>query len=130
MNEKQGLEKNYFIAIALSALVLFVYFSLVKQPQSQTQTQVQNEAESKTEITSKNADLASPNTATVAVQTGELSAKATEIKASAPANLIKLESPTLSVELSDLGATATRLHFKGEPTREMLTQTSFFEKAT
>lgn len=120
MNEKQGFEKNYFIAIALSALVLFVYFSLVKPPQQPVQpeapaTEALEKAPQKNESTS---DLKAAS---------NYSAVQADIKASQPAKLTKLESETILVELSDLGATATSLRFKGEPKRELLTQTSFFE---
>lgn len=123
MNEKQGLEKNYFIAIALSALVLFVYFSLVKPPQAQ----VQNDTASALANAQPETSLVKPGSVAASAQTEEPDSKTTELRPSAPANLIKLESSTLLVELSDLGATATQLRFKGEPAREMLTQTSFFE---
>ena len=119
MNEKPGFEKNYFIAIALSALVLFVYFSLVKPP-----PQVLKQ-ETPTEILEKNTQKSEP---VADLKTaGTYSATQADIKASQPAQLTKLESSTILLELSDLGATATSLHFKGEPKRELLTQTSFFE---
>lgn len=116
MNENQGNEKNYFIAIALSALVLFGYFALVKpQPAQQPQAASEKATEAKTE-----------NTAVVA-NPGNFSAAPAEVKAVQPANVFNMESAALSAEFSDRGATITQLHFKGEPTRELLTQTSFFE---
>lgn len=120
MNEKQGFEKNYFIAIALSALVLFVYFSLVKPP-------AQAPAPTTTEVAAETKKEAAPVLVSAQEAQTSYSTKAAEVKAPDPAQLIKLESDALSVELSNLGATATRLQFKGEPKREMLTQTSFFE---
>ena len=119
MNEKQGFEKNYFIAIALSALVLFVYFSLVKPPavvpeNGETSAEKINNAARNETNPEKQSVLREPT-------------KEVEVHAAQPANLIQLESPTLSVELSDLGATATKLGFKGEAKRELFTQTSFFE---
>lgn len=119
MNEKQGFEKNYFAAIALSALVLFVYFALVKpvppQPSSTEKTVMASEP------------LPTEQIATPKVETVLGAIQKTDLQPVEPAQLTRLESNTLVVELSDRGATATQLHFKGEPGREALTSTSFFE---
>ncbi len=120
MNEKQGFEKNYFLAIALSALVLFVYFMLVKPPQ-QTVT-----APDAFAVTAPTAEKSEP-LVDAAAKAAKTPMSAAEVKASQPAKLIKIESSTISLELSNLGATATQLNFKGEPKRELLTQTTFFE---
>ncbi len=120
MNEKQGFEKNYFVAIALSALVLFVYFSLVKPPE-------QNRVPSAPAAADSTADLQKNQPAMPAANEAGYSAVKAEVSSPQPAQLIKLESPTIFMELSNLGATATILKFKGEPKRELLTQTSFFE---
>ena len=130
MNEKQGFEKNYFIAIALSALVLFGYFSLVKPPAQNAPSDT-----TATELSQKSEPVSPVTASAKSASTSFLDTKeaggttAAEVKAPQPAKLIKLESPSISMELSDLGATATQLNFKGEPGRELLTQTSFFEGA-
>lgn len=115
MKENQGLEKNYFIAIALSAVVLLTYFALVK-PQGAPQVPPAQQVESeKLETYPSNKAAAS------------YSAVPAEVKAVQPANVFMLESKALKMELSDRGATVNQLYFKGEPKRELLTQTSFFE---
>lgn len=115
MSQNQPFEKNYFIAIALSALVLFTYFALVKPPQAPVPT-----TEEKPVFSEKVSAPAAPEEA------GAFSAKKTEVQPTAAASLFKLQSKTIAAEFSDRGATLTQLEFKGEPQREHLTQTSFF----
>ncbi len=117
MNQNQPFEKNYFFAIALSALVLFAYFALVKPPQAVVSGEAQ-----KSETAAVAESLPAPNT-----PSEDVAAKNTEVHAVQPASLFKLESPALIAEFSDRGATLTQLEFKGEPKREHLTQTSFFQ---
>ena len=81
MNENQGLEKNYFIAIALSAIVLFGYFALVKPQHAPAVTAAEKieTIKAQTENTNKEAT--------------NYSAVPAEVKAAQPANVFTIESP-------------------------------------
>lgn len=121
MNQNQPFEKNYFFAIALSALVLFVYFVLVKPPQQAPLEKPAEQTESSVLAEDKAPAAAAPS------EGGDFSAKETEVRANQPAELFKLESKTIAAEFSNRGATLTQLDFKGEAKREHLTQTAFFQ---
>jgi len=118
VNQNQPFEKNYFFAIALSALVLFTYFALVKPPQAPAPA-----AEEAKPAFSEKASV--PAEATE--EAGAFSAKKAEVLPTSAAALFKLETKTMLAEFSDRGATLTQLEFKGESKREHLTQTTFFQ---
>ncbi len=120
MNSNPGFEKNYFTAIILSAVVLLVYFSFVKPPR-------QNLTPEQTEKTEQ--AVSQPAAPVTPQAPATYAAKPAEVASAQPASLFKTESPLLTAEFSSLGGTVSRLEFKGEPKRELLTQTTFYEGA-
>ena len=121
LNNDQGLDKNYILALVLSMTILMGYPVLLNwlNPPSE-------QAQVKTEETRK--ETSSPMVSQVVQKTtGALSTPdGPFLEKAVPASLIQFENAQYQLKFSTLGGTITDLYYKGEEGRE-ITQNSFYQ---
>ena len=118
--EEKKLDKNYFLALALSMLVLVGYSFLLQKLRPQTPAPQNNAAQQITATSESKTNQIQEK------QNGETVGEAVLEKSEEP-QVTRYQNRLYDVELSTLGGTVTRLIFKGENRQSGISNEAFYE---